>query len=407
MTRWSRVMPAAVALIAAVAGPATPARAQSADAAAPLFDDGQVQELRLRVNSTDWDTLVANFELNDYYPADVVWGGETIRNAGIRSRGSGSRSQWKLGLKIKFNKFVSGQQLLGENEIVLDNLYTDDSMMRERIAMKLYERLGLPAPREAFARVYVNDEYYGLYAITESVDKRFLKRIGLDSDGYLFDYAWQEAWWFTELGDDYEPYAVRFQADTHDTESAETLYGPIRDFLAAVNHPRDIAADIGRFLDANLFLRGLAVEAVLAEWDGIVGGFGANNFYLYHPSDSTVFQFLPWDKDNTFKGTDYPVWPDGMYGNVLTLQLMRVDELRAFFLDALLETLDALDAPDENGTSWLSAEIERDYQQIHDAALEDPRKPQSNDRFEEAVTELREFARGRGAVVKAFVANKR
>ena len=29
------------------------------------------------------------------------------------------------------------------------------------------------------------------------------------------------------------------------------------------------------------------------------------------------FQFLPWDKDNTFKANDYPVWPDGMDENVL------------------------------------------------------------------------------------------
>jgi hypothetical protein len=52
---------------------------------------------------------------------------------------------------------------------------------------------------------------------------------------------------------------------------------------------------------------------------------------------------------------------------------------------------------DERG--WLEREVEREYQQIRDAALSDPEKPDSSEAFEQAVSELGAFARHRGAFV--------
>ena len=41
-------------------------------------------------------------------------------------------------------------------------------------SMQLFKRLGLVAPREIFARLFVNNAYAGLYAIVESIDKTFV-----------------------------------------------------------------------------------------------------------------------------------------------------------------------------------------------------------------------------------------
>ena len=43
--------------------------------------------------------------------------------------------------------------------------------MHERISMLLFRRIGAPAPREAHARLFVNNTYAGLFTIVESVDK--------------------------------------------------------------------------------------------------------------------------------------------------------------------------------------------------------------------------------------------
>ena len=54
------------------------------------------------------------------------------------------------------------------------------------------------------------------------------------------------------------------------------------------------------FLDLKKFIRHLAIENFLAEEDGLTGDYGPNNFYIYRFQNTTKFQFMPWDKSNTF-----------------------------------------------------------------------------------------------------------
>src|SRR5262245_3312090 len=142
-----------------------------------LFNPGVLYRIDLRIHSVDWEKLKQNFQENTYYPADFVWNGEVVRNSGIRSRGSGSRSGTKPGLRVDFDRYNATQTFRTLKSLVLDNLTQDPSGIHETVAMRVFERLGVPAPREAHARLYVNDEYIGLYAIVESIDKRFLARV--------------------------------------------------------------------------------------------------------------------------------------------------------------------------------------------------------------------------------------
>lgn len=400
-----------LALSTVVSVPRAYAQPQGSDAAAILFDDSDLPDVRIRINRDDWRALTDNYLLDTYYPVDFVWKDQVVRNVGLRSRGSGSRSPHKPGLKVDFNEYTSGQRFLGLNEVVLDNLTQDPAMIRERLAMKLFARMGMSAPRETFVKVWINDEIYlGVYALVESIDKRFLKNAQLDTDGYLFDYEYQGMWWFTHLGERDYAYQIRFDPETHDEEPPSVLYSSVKQLLQAVNEPRDVARDIDAHLDVRAFLRYLAIEAFVAEWDGIAGDFGANNFYLYRPSTTTRHMFIPWDKDNSFKAADYPIWPDGMNTNVLTSRLMGVASLRQAFLDVILECAALAEAPVESSGAavpWLLHEIERQYAQIAAAARADNRKPHNNDTFEASVEALRSFARSRPDFVRGAVARRR
>jgi hypothetical protein len=177
--------------------------------------------------------------------------------------------------------------------------------------------------------------------------------------------------------------------------------------VRTANDPQDIVRDIGQHLDITQFLRYLAVESYLGEWDGLAGGFGINNFYLYRAPDSGQFHVIPWDKDNTFHNKTYPMWSEGMEKNVLTRQLMSVPELRDYFLSAVLDCADAADAhvgevgPDgQQPPSWLLNEIDTQFNQIHEAALLDTRKLLPNDGFEWSVELMRQFARERTPLVR-------
>src|SRR4051812_14318845 len=74
-----------------------PAYAQG-DAAAAIFDDTVVHDIRLTMSSRDWESLKEHFTENTRYPADLRWRDQTVRNIAVRSRGTGSRNGTKPGL---------------------------------------------------------------------------------------------------------------------------------------------------------------------------------------------------------------------------------------------------------------------------------------------------------------------
>src|SRR5712692_6485924 len=161
------VVLAVAALPRSVAVQTTP----TLDPANSFFDDTVLQEIRLTINPKDWQALKDHYLDNTYYTADYKWGNQTIRNIAIRSRGTGSRSGVRPGLRVDFDRNVTEQTFLGLKSLILRNNTQDASSMHERISMLFFRRMGLPAPREAHTKLYINNAYDGLYLIVESVDK--------------------------------------------------------------------------------------------------------------------------------------------------------------------------------------------------------------------------------------------
>ena len=389
-----------------------------------FFDDSAVREIRLTLNSRDWTALKQNFTENTYYPTMLVWEGITVRNVGIRSRGLGSRSGTKPGLRVDCDRYQAAQLCFGLKSFVLDNLVQDPSMLRERVTMQFFRRMGLPAPREAHVRLYVNNVFAGLYAAVEAIDKGFLgrnfgadNRGGVENDGYLYEYDWTEPYYFEFRGDDLDSYRM-FDPKTNEKDAAVKIWGPIRDMVKAVNQVNDALfdRDVSTYLDLSLFARQIALENFIAEWDGILGYAGMNNFYMYRFEDTTRFQFLAWDKDNTFHALDYPIL-QGVGENILARRTLAISRYMNIYLDTLLDAGRSADEPDVEAESdddedrpspgWLEREIRRQYEQIRSTARTDTLKPFSNGDFEAAVQQLLEFARQRSAFVRSEVQARR
>ena len=81
----------------------------SADA---VFDNSVVHDISLSLNSQDWQTLKDHFLDDTYYPADIAIDDAVVRNVGIKSRGNGSRSGTKPGLKVDFSRVHVGSAVL-------------------------------------------------------------------------------------------------------------------------------------------------------------------------------------------------------------------------------------------------------------------------------------------------------
>ncbi len=405
----------AVLVVGALAGEAAAQRPTAAD---ELFAPGTIRELRVTMSERDWATLRENFQLNTYYTADLrvmLGSGETVvRNVGVRSRGSGSRSGVKPALKIDIGRYVSGQRVFGLRTLILRNLLQDVSMLHEHVTMELQRRMGLPAPRTVFARFFVNQQYAGLYEIMEDVDEEFLDRVAGEHDGYLYEFAWLYPYYFQYLGPGLDAYEALWEPGTRTREPASSLFGPIEEMTRAISAGRDgdFANEVGRHLDIREVLRLAAADNFMAEWDGLLGYAGMNNIYLYRPVNGPAL-IVPWDKDNTFHALDYSAF-SGTEDNVLVARAMRDPELRSVYVEALRTAASLSREPvlvpalQPGGTSetlgWMEALVETAARLIRKSAWSDPVKGYTKEAFEAAVTEARRFARLRSAIVDAEVA---
>jgi spore coat protein CotH len=381
-----------------------PSRAQSAD---ELFASQTLQRVDMYLNSADWAKLKADFSTNTYYPADLTINGQTVRNAGIRSRGRGSRSGTKPGLRVDFDRYATDQTFLGLKSFILDNLTQDASGIHESVAAGFYARLGIPVSREIHTRLYVNNEYAGLYVIVEAVDKDLLARVfgsigdDVQNDGYLFEFKYQDEWRFSNLGSSLEPYKLRFEATTHESKSDEDKYRLIETLVRLTNEnsASGVPAAIGGLLDLPAFIRFVAAQNFLAETDGFLGAYGMNNFYLYRLENQDLHTLIMWDADNTFYSAELPTNDWGV-GTVLMEKLMSLPDYAALYKAELQRAVELAEAD-----SWLDTEIIRQVQRIDTAMKEDPAKTFSNSTYEGAAGTMLSFARARITFVKCELAS--
>ena len=393
---------AALLLLGACAGtPSAPSGtpeppAGQAPAGAPIFNASVLHEARLDLDPAAWQALRENFQSNQYYAANLAVDGVAVLQVGIRSRGDGSRSEEKPGLKVEFDKYVPAQEYYGYKSLVIDNLTQDASFLRERLSFLVFEAMGIPAPRNAFARLTVNGEYWGLFALVEPVSKPFLEaRLG-EKSGTLFDYEWIFPYDFSWLGPQAESYVpLPFQPETNEDRSdvADGLVALVQ----AINDSPDasfVAAMEAR-LDVNRFLTHLATENAIAEGDGIVGDQDLNNFYLYEYGAKNRFVFIPWDKDGTFRSGAWPLYHH-LETNALTRRLTADPAKRAYYADAVVRATSSYVNP-----QWLTPQLETAYQQIRLAAQADTRKPYTNALFEAAVDGMRGVIAARQSDVRA------
>ena len=343
----------------------------------PFFDDATVQVINLTMAPADWSTLQQNYLLDTYYHATFTWNGIT-ENVGIRSHGGGSRSPIKPNLDINFAHYAKTQTFLGLPFILLKANNEDASNLREWISMKLYRKMGIPAPREAPAQVFLNGQILGFYYIVEHLDETFLQRDFGESGGYLYEYENSGDYEFGDLGTDPSLYATFLNLKTNQAASDLQTFANL---VQVVNQPPSanftddaFIAALSQYLDPKQFLAYGATEQVLTGSDSLIGGLeGMNNFYLYQFQGTTLYYLIPWDKDMTFSGFDRDLM-DGIFAgpniNLLARRLATIPQYMQVYLGFAVKAATLM-----GGTGgWADSEIAREYGVIQAAATNDPNK---------------------------------
>jgi hypothetical protein len=201
-----------------------------------------------------------------------------------------------------------------------------------------------------------------------------------------------------------------FDVKTRESESMSSIYGPVERMVRSINDASDSSfeSDMSQYLDLTDWTTHVGLENVMAEWDGVLGYAGLNNFYLYRNATTGVSRFISWDKDNTFRSPTYFI-REGISGNVLARRLTSIRSYADHYYNVLKVGADSIDEPMTGlpegaaPVRWLRYHIDRIYLQIRDAMLADTAKPHTNDEFEASVEQLRTFAAERPAYLRCEV----
>jgi hypothetical protein len=217
-------------------------------------------------------------------------------DVGIRLKGSGSFRPLtgKAAFKVKFNEFEKGQRFHGLRHITLNNMMLDSTMMSEVLAYRQYRDVGVSASRCAYAKVYVNDDYYGLHANVESVEEEMLQVWFGDGSGNLYE---------SENGGDLSPDGGSDTGWSGTVSGFTQQQGDENSDIAAVADAVKNAPDetwystVSAQVDMTNFLRYLALNQATTNPDGYGTG---HNFFVYHDPNTGKWFFLPWSLDLSF-----------------------------------------------------------------------------------------------------------
>lgn len=277
-----------------------------------VFNDTVMHTIFIETDLPNWfDSLDADYKLNatvsghpqKYFQCNITFDGFELSNCGFKEKGNASNSLIGYGkkkpLKLSFDEFAN-QNLNGLKKLNLNNFTNDPSLLHDVICLKLMRDEGIFASRTAFAKLWVNKEYIGLYVIIENVDKTFLKsKYGSSNDdGNLYKTDRNAQMFLNWLGSESSSYkAKKFQLTTNETADDWSKLISFIDFLNN-NHDDDFKQNLESRFDVHGYLKILAVEKCVKSWDSYWGG--GNNYFLYEHPDGKI-RWIPWDMNETFQ----------------------------------------------------------------------------------------------------------
>ncbi|RKU39428.1 hypothetical protein C6496_01490 [Candidatus Poribacteria bacterium] len=299
MTKW--IICLAIVLCFTFAAHNTHAKELTLD---DIFPTDRIIDVQITLSQQDWDTL--RYQSRDirtalgasrqfkpmespytYVEGSVSIDGVVFSKVGIRKKGFiGSLSHTRPSLKIKLNHVDKDGEIEGLTNLTLNNNKQDTGLVSQFIGYALFNAIGSPAPRCAYAKVTVNGKNLGVYAHVETIRPPLLKRAFGNSDGPLYEGT---------VVDFYEGWENSLEHKRGDDTRGRAHIKALIDLLG---DPKTTAADIGELVDLESFYKFWAAEGLVGFWDGYSGN--KNNFFAYLNPDDNKFYFIPWGMDSIF-----------------------------------------------------------------------------------------------------------
>ncbi|MCG1035476.1 CotH kinase family protein [Polaribacter sargassicola] len=296
-----------------------------------VFEDNTVKRLDFVITEERWQTMLddmtslygsfgtgrGSFSDDDddpiFVPGEVYYEGKQWYRVGLRFKGNSSlASSWsngilKLSFKLDFDEFeddypqIKNQRFYGFKKFSLKNNYNDDSMLREKVATDVFKNYGLAASNTAFYTLYVDHgdgpEYFGLYTLVEEVDDTVIDTQFSSGDGNLYKPDGDAASFASGTYDEDE-LVKKNNEDEADFSDVASLYDIINDG-SRTSDPETWRANLDAVFDTEVFLKYLAVNTVIQNWDTY--GRMTHNYYLYNSPETGKLTWIPWDNNEALQ----------------------------------------------------------------------------------------------------------
>jgi hypothetical protein len=266
--------------------------------------------------------------------------GLTSANATMKQRGQSARIKPQKSYKVTLDKasgLWNGFSVLNLNKHPFDPVRVRNKMAYDNIK----NISGIPGLRTQFVHLYVRDlsqgifsnsfQDYGLFTHVENVDTDYLKNHGLDPKGSLYKAENFEFYRYPDeikLVDDPD-YKKRDFEDRLEIKGDEDHTKLITMLDDVNNRMININTAIEKYFDRENYLTWLAINILFDNVDT-----SSRNFYIYSPSNSNKWYFIPWDYDKSLGGYDKysrGLWQEGItnyWGTVLHQRFLMVKQNR-------------------------------------------------------------------------------
>jgi spore coat protein CotH len=214
--------------------------------------------------------------------------------------GSGDTTQSRENLfpyLIKFDQFVEGQSYQGQSLLALRTygISYDEAMLQEPVTNHIFQVMGLPAAKTAYAGVQLNDAAEQFYVISEVIDQTYLDKHFDDAGGVLYKAELGST--LSYQGEDPSAYTSSF---TQQTRKNSADLAPLIEFIRFLSEADDATfeSELPVRFDVDAFATYLAINNLLVNTDSIAGM--NNNYYLYYDDQAARFTLLMWDANESF-----------------------------------------------------------------------------------------------------------
>ncbi len=246
-----------------------------------------------------------------WVPATVTSNGLTWTEVGMRYKGHSSlKAAWQSGIRklsfvLDFDRYedahqdLTNQRFFGFKRLTFSNGFNDPSLLREKVAAEVFRASGVPAARSTFAAVWLDwgqgPVYLGLYTLVEDPCDAMMKSQFGAGGGQLYKPWGDAARWQSPSEPGLADVAATFDTCASDDPSDRAdVMAAIAALHADSSDPASWRAGLEAVFDVEAFLRVLAVNQVLMNWDSY--GCMHHNYFVYaSPRDAGRFVWFPWD----------------------------------------------------------------------------------------------------------------